>query len=293
MLSEFQIFLTTATSIIVSASPFVIIGVFVATLIKYTRIADYILVHLPKNVVGRRVIISCLGVFMPVCECGNVPVARSFMQKGLSVGESTTFLLAAPVLNPITIYVTFEAFRGATEVVWIRVIGSFLMANLIGFAIGQIHRHRSVLVMEFERICSEDHTLIRSFSAARQSFLSELFNLLSLLAIGACIASFIQSAIPNSTIIAIGQDPFLAIIAMIVLAFVLSICASVDSFFVLAYTHTFHIGAISSFLLAGPMIDIKMLTMLKDTYTASTLIIITALVFLCSFSICLGVYYFI
>ena len=41
-------------------------------------------------------------MFMPVCECGNVPVARGLVVRGLSIPDSMTFLLAAPIVNPVT-----------------------------------------------------------------------------------------------------------------------------------------------------------------------------------------------
>lgn len=89
----FNNFITVAASIVVGASPFIVIGVFIATIVNYTRAAAWLISHMPKNVVLRRIIVSCFGLAMPVCECGNVPVARSFMQRGFSVGEATTFLL--------------------------------------------------------------------------------------------------------------------------------------------------------------------------------------------------------
>ncbi|WP_354567564.1 permease [Glaciihabitans sp. UYNi722] len=53
---------------------------------------------------------SFLGIFLPVCECGNLPLARGLIVKGFTVSESMTFLLAAPIVNPITIITTGQAF---------------------------------------------------------------------------------------------------------------------------------------------------------------------------------------
>jgi uncharacterized membrane protein YraQ (UPF0718 family) len=46
---------------------------------------------------------------LPVCECGNVPLARGLVVRGIAVPDAITFLLAAPILNPITIVVTYQA----------------------------------------------------------------------------------------------------------------------------------------------------------------------------------------
>ncbi|MCX7596902.1 MAG: permease, partial [Fischerella sp.] len=58
-----------------------------------------------------------------------------------------------------------------------------------------------------------------------------------------------------------------SITAMLVLAAVVSICSTVDSFFALSFASTFTSGSLLAFLVFGPMIDLKgvglMLTIFK------------------------------
>jgi hypothetical protein len=49
----------------------------------------------------------------------------------------------------------------------------------------------------------------------------------------------------------------LSVLVMLGLAFLLSICSTVDAFLALAFTSTFTTGSIVSFLVFGPMVDIK------------------------------------
>jgi len=58
---------------------------------------------------------------------------------------------------------------------------------------------------------------------------------------------------------------------------VISICANVDSFFILPFADTFLPGSLLAFLLLGPIVDIKMLALLRTTYTAQTLARLTLL----------------
>ncbi len=69
---------------------------------------------------------------MPVCECGNVPVARGLVIRGLSVAESTTFLLAAPIINPVTILATASAFSLDPLIVVYRVTAALLTSSSPG-----------------------------------------------------------------------------------------------------------------------------------------------------------------
>ncbi|NES90903.1 MAG: permease, partial [Okeania sp. SIO2B9] len=46
-------------------------------------------------------LVLILRVVLPVCECGNVPVARRLLLQGVPVSVAIGFLLAAPTVNPI------------------------------------------------------------------------------------------------------------------------------------------------------------------------------------------------
>jgi hypothetical protein len=47
------------------------------------------------------------------------------------------------------------------------------------------------------------------------------------------------------------------VLALIVLAVVLSICSTVDAFIALSFAGTFTTGSVLAFLVFGPMVDIK------------------------------------
>ena len=143
--SELQDFLTLALSIVVEALPFVVLGALVSALIRLFGPTQRLLQLLPKRPMLRRLSISLLGSFMPVCECGNVPVARGLVIRGLSVGESMTFLLAAPILNPVTLLSTSQAFRLDPSIVWLRMAGALVIANLVG-ALIELHKNQMELV---------------------------------------------------------------------------------------------------------------------------------------------------
>jgi uncharacterized membrane protein YraQ (UPF0718 family) len=69
---------------------------------------------------------------------------------------------------------------------------------------------------------------------------------------------------------------------MMALAFVISVCSNVDSFFILPFASTFMPGSIAVFLVFGPIIDIKMLTLMRTTFTMRVLVQLTLVVGLLS-----------
>ena len=77
------------------------------------------------------------------------------------------------------------------------------------------------------------------------------------LIVGSLLAAAMQTLIPQSTLLALGSGPIVSVIIMMVLAFVLSICSTVDAFLALSFVNSFTTGSILSFLVFGPMVDIK------------------------------------
>jgi uncharacterized membrane protein YraQ (UPF0718 family) len=73
------------------------------------------------------------------------------------------------------------------------------------------------------------------------------------------------------------------------LAFIIAICSNVDAFFILSFGSTFMPGSIVAFLTFGAMVDLKMLALLRTTFTSATLVRLTTVVGLCCMILGFGV----
>lgn len=281
--------LTLALGILVEAIPFVILGVLISVAIQVFIPTEAIIRRLPKHKGARRLIMSFLGVLMPVCECGNVPVARSLIVKGFSVQEAIVFLLAAPSINIVTFIVTWEAFSFDKSVAVMRVLATLVIANIVAILVTKLVSRDAILTKDFVATCEANAHAPRTFAHATEIFRTEMWLVMRMLVIGALVAAATQTLVPREIITAIGSDVFLSVLAMIALAFVISICSSVDAFFALAYVNSFSLGSILAFLVAGPMVDIKMLTLMKTTFTYRALGVMTGGVFV--LTMILGVWF--
>lgn len=286
-----QDFLTLSISVIVESLPFVFLGILLSILVQVWLPENWIANHLPKNPWLRRACISLIGMLLPVCECGNVPLSRGFMVRGFTVSESMTFLLAAPILNPVTIITTHQAFGWDGYILVARLVGGFVIANVIGWLYSRHPEPQQLLTPGFLEYCELPEHQHRGNKTARslQQFEHETASMLPALFIGSAIAGLIQVVVPREVLIALGSDPVWSVLAMMVLAFVVAICSNVDAFFVLSFGATFLPGGIVAFLLFGPVIDIKMLSLMRTTFTARTLAQLTLLVALISAAFGLGV----
>jgi uncharacterized membrane protein YraQ (UPF0718 family) len=285
--NKIQDFFTLSLSIFVEAFPFLVLGSLLGAAVRVFVPNELFMKVLPKNTFLRRAVLSVMGFMFPVCECGNVPISRALIIQGFKPSDAITFLLAAPVLNPVTIWATWTAFGGDKVIVLSRVIATLLIANFIGYIISLKKNQSEFLTESFKETCktetSSKSVTHQKASRLSKTFTHEAFEMARLLAFGAIVAGVVQTFVPRELLTNIGSNVILSILAMMLLAFVISICANVDAFFALSFAGTFTTGSIVSFLVFGPMIDIKMLIMLKSTFRTNLLVIITTLSFLLSF----------
>src|SRR5262249_59922773 len=64
---------------------------------------------------GRRrylsiVLCGLLGLVIPMCECGIIPLTRRLLRKGLPISCCVTFILSGPIINVVVLMTTYVAF---------------------------------------------------------------------------------------------------------------------------------------------------------------------------------------
>ncbi|MBW4519589.1 MAG: permease [Scytolyngbya sp. HA4215-MV1] len=295
--SAFTLFL----SLLVEAVPFLLLGVLFSGLLLFFVDERKLVTFLPKNPFLGALAGSCIGFLFPVCECGNIPVARRLLMQGVPPSVAIGFLLAAPTINPVVFWATWIAFRDQPEIVFLRVGFSLVIATIIGWVFSAQADLRPLLQSTVARSLplpkatpsDQADSLLQSgtywlgVSGAQQRLSFEalqqgaslavpmnkpLFQRLSLLldntvqefrelgsvlVVGSAIAAIIQVFVPRELILNLGQGPITSILAMMLLAIVVSICSTVDSFFALSFSATFTSGSLLAFLVLGPMIDLK------------------------------------
>ena len=322
-------------SLLVEAMPFLLMGVLVSSSLLLLVDERKLITKIPSNPFLGALVGSCVGFLFPVCECGNVPVARRLLLKGVSPGVAIAFLLAAPTINPVVIWSTWVAFGAQPQIVIFRVIFSLAIATIIGciFSVQKnaktllqpnLARRFNVLVngrsREFNKNQESQPLLLQSGtfllgtsgqpqkmealltetlspvvalanSSKFQSFLDnvvlELRELGGMLVIGSAIAAIIQVFIPREIVLNLSHDTISSIIAMMLLAAIVSICSTVDSFFALSFAATFNSGSLLAFLIFGPTIDIKAIGLMASVFKPKIIIyiflIVAQLTFLSTF----------
>lgn len=309
MNQQFNNAFTLFLSLLVEAMPFLLLGVLFSGLLLLFIDERQLVARLPKNPLLGALSGSLIGFLFPVCECGNVPVARRLLMQSVPAPVAVGFLLAAPTINPIVIWATWTAFRDQPEIVVLRVVCSLAIATIVGWVFSaqadlrpvlqpaiaasrklipqqsrleqtaqlpvaetpELLRSGTYLLSQPGQPLRMDATVLQATLAATSptkplshqlrllldNTVQELRELGAVLVLGSAIAAVIQVAIPREAILNLGAGPVSSIVVMMLLAGLVSICSTVDSFFALSFASTFTSGSLLAFLVFGPMIDIK------------------------------------
>jgi hypothetical protein len=255
-------------SLLVEAMPFIALGALVSAAIEvfvpasaFARIA-----LLPRALQLPAAAVS--GMAFPVCECGSVPVARRLARKGLAPGAAVTFMLAAPIVNPVVIASTAVAYRGR-DTLWVMVLGrltlGLVVAMIVGWVIGA-RRPQDLLRplgdLEAHEVEDDEQRWRRFFG----HLTGDLVFMARFLILGALLAAAIQTFVPQSIVDRVADLPILSLVAMMALAYLMSLCSESDAFVAASFV-AFGPSAQLAFLVFGPMVDMKLSALYVGTYS--------------------------
>ena len=270
--------------LLIEALPFLMLGVTIAGLARWLVPQSAWVRRLPRNPLLAPIVGALLGFALPACECGNVPVARRLLASGAPLGTGFGFLFAAPVLNPIVLASTWAAFPDQTWLLWARPAGAFVIALALSALLGLIPESRLLqgALLEERRLSQPLSSIgllerrtglvgagpakpampTQSTALLPRELLShstrEFLSLLTLLVLGSALAAVVQTWLPRSWLLALGSAPTLSVLALMLLALVVSVCSSVDAFLALGFAAQVTPGALLAFLLLGPVVDLKL-----------------------------------
>ncbi|WP_018133320.1 permease [Effusibacillus pohliae] len=265
-------------SIVLESLPFILLGVLLSSLIQELVSQDAMLRLMPNNRVLAVVVAGLLGLVLPVCDCGTIPVARSLMRKGVSVSAAMAFTLAAPVVNPLTMTATYVAFGMNPAMMWARVAATFGISVVVGWFLLSIEAKagRRAIAAKYELPVLElaataaappPRRSARSvFSAVIGHAIIEFFEVGVFVILSAAVAALLQTFLPASVVTSIGHHPVWSVLAMMGLAILLSLCSEADAFVARSLAGLTTNGGVLGFLVIGQMIDLRNMFLLPRVF---------------------------
>jgi len=274
--STFAIFAAIVTSIVLEAAPFLLLGSLLSALLGVC-VGDGFFTRLARRGLLAQIGLGLFaGLLLPTCECGVVPVTRRLLKKGVPPGAAIPFMLAAPVVNPVSLAATWVAFQGDLGMVAWRAALVLVPAAMLGWALGKVKgaellRGQAVLLPMAHQAhhdgcgCGHDHSQPHARLTLGQGLLEvlrgtgrEFLEMGLFLILGACAAGLFKVFLPQEWLGFVSTNLWLAVPAMMLLAVLMSVCSEADAF-VAASLSMFPRPALLAFLALGPMLDLKLL----------------------------------
>lgn len=85
---------------------------------------------------------ALLGIVTPFCSCSAVPLFIGFVESGIPLGVTFSFLIAAPTINEVALVMLFGLF--GWKVAGLYVVSGLTIAIAAGFVIGRLKLEKYV-----------------------------------------------------------------------------------------------------------------------------------------------------
>jgi uncharacterized protein len=295
---HFDDFAVSFLSVLFEGIPFLLLGSLISGVVDVFVSSERIARLLPKNETASVLLCGLLGLVFPMCECGSVVVVRRFIKKGLPLSSAVTYMLAAPIVSPIVAFSTYAAFKGQspTEMTVLRLSLGFAVAAAVGLIVMRLPKSAILLPGALGETTPRRRAGV-SFSAAPatatetmdfaavaqsagfgkklllvvQSATADLLDVTVFLIIGAAVASVFNTAVNQEIILPFATKPPIAIMSLMALRSLLSICSTTDAFIIKTFA-TFPFAAKLAALVFGPLFDFKLFWLYSSIFKTRAVI---------------------
>ena len=154
-----------------------------------------------KSLFLGNVLASSLGILTPFCSCSAIPLFLGFVETGIPLGVTFSFLIAAPMINEVAVIMLFTLFGWKVGMVYI--IMGLLIAITSGWIIGRLKLERwlqdwvlelksGTLAIDIEKFTFEDR--IREGTTAVKDIVVKIWPyILGGIAIGALVHGYLST----------------------------------------------------------------------------------------------------
>jgi uncharacterized protein len=95
-----------------------------------------------KSLFAGNVMAGALGIVTPFCSCSAIPLFLGFIEAGIPLGVTFSFLIAAPMINEVAVVLLFGLFGWKTALLYVST--GLVIAITAGWVIGRLKLERFV-----------------------------------------------------------------------------------------------------------------------------------------------------
>ena len=247
-------------------SPYILLGFLIASVLHSFVPRPAMARHLSGTGWKSVAKAALFGIPLPLCSCGVLPTAVALRRGGASRAASTSFLVATPQTGVDSIAATWSLLGPAFAVV--RPFAALVTALFAGIAVGRGEKSSE------ETSCSigvsgdpdseREPFGARCISALRYGFVDLVSSIGSWLVAGLVIAALITIYVPDDFFASLGSHPLLAMVAVVVVAVPMYVCATGSIPIALSLVlKGLSPGTALVFLMAGPAANFASFTIIS------------------------------
>lgn len=285
-------------SLTVDASPWLLLGLIIAGIMKTWLPSQILSRHLGH---GKMAIVKAafFGAPLPLCSCGVIPVAAELRRSGASAPATSSFLVATPETGVDSISVSY-ALLGPIFAIY-RPFAAIFSAIFTGLLVSTAPDEK-IQTSEVTSCCAKKaapepenkptsccqptpaapSAIDKTVTGLKYAFTTLIDDLVKWLAVGLIFATLVKTFIPESFLLSHGSG-VLAMLIMIAISIPMYICATastpIAAGFILAGLSP---GTALVFMMTGPATNISTLGVIKKEMGNAVLIRYLAGISLCA-----------
>ena len=226
---------------------------------------------------------STIGIFTPFCSCSAVPLFIGFVESGVPLGVTFSYLIAAPLINEVAAVLLWGLFGWKIALLYIA--SGWIISVVAGFILGKMYLEKYVEDYVYKIKIKQDLKLKEKLQKERlkeayeevKSIIKKVF---PYVLIGIAIGAFIHGYAPENLLTKIaGKENWLAVpIAVLIGVPLYSNTAGIIPIISSLIEKGLPLGTALAFMMAVVALSLPEIIILKKVLKTKLLIIYVAIV---------------
>jgi uncharacterized protein len=305
-MSLFVLACTLFFSLLAVSLPFLLIGIAVSSLLAVFVGEGKLAAVFSRNRFLGAIAGCFLGFFIPLGLYGTIPIARRFFRQNVPLAVVFSFLIGSPVVNIITLWITWQSFADRPSLWLSRAIWGGMAAIGLGILFsysrlsppktaeisrepvsevdqaadnGELAALESAFAYEYKSSEACDFARKAAFGNFFDHFTREVLEFAGWLVLTSAIATFCQ-LLPRDELLAWGNTPFTGILVQLLFGFTLSVNSLLSTLVPGSLTMSLFPGSLLAYLLLSPLVNLQGFGLLLAAFPPKIVLYVTVLMLL-------------
>jgi len=252
-------------AICLEMAPFLLLGMAFSGIISIFIDNSIILNQIGQKNFSSVIKSTIMGIPLPLCSCGVIPVAATLKDSGASKGATTSFLVSTPQTGLDSIFLTYGMLGPVFAI--FRPIAAFLSGLFCGLIVNIIDNEEHIHSDQKNNSQNNKDSIIERVKAGIEyGFITLPEDIVVPLFQGLLIAASIGFFVPPDFIASyVSSNTFLEYFIMLIVSLPLYVCATASiPIAVVLFSKGISAGAVFVFLMAGPATNASSIAVIRN-----------------------------